>query len=75
VPVLLADLVRVSQEVSSTRSRSRKVAALATALRELGADELDPGVAFLAGEPRQDRLDLGPGRGVRRRGRGRDRPV
>jgi DNA ligase 1 len=33
---------------------------LTTALRELGPDELDAGVAFLAGEPRQDRLELGP---------------
>jgi DNA ligase 1 len=45
---------------AATRSRTRKVATLAAALRELGRDELDAGVAFLAGEPRQDRLELGP---------------
>jgi DNA ligase 1 len=58
--VLLARLVEVSTEVAATRSRTRKVAALTAALRELGPDELDAGVAFLAGEPRQDRLELGP---------------
>jgi DNA ligase 1 len=58
--VLLARLVTVSAEVTSTRSRTRKVASLAAALSELGDDELEAGVAYLAGEPRQDRLDLGP---------------
>jgi DNA ligase 1 len=58
--VLLEELVDVSREVSATRSRSRKVAALAAALHDLGPDELEAGVAFLSGEPRQDRLDLGP---------------
>jgi DNA ligase 1 len=58
--VLLTELVDVSQQVAGTRSRNRKVALLAAALRGLGADELEAGVAFLAGEPRQERLDLGP---------------
>jgi DNA ligase 1 len=59
-PVLLSRLVDVSAEVRATRSRSRKVATLAAALEELGPDERDAGVAFLSGEPRQDRLELGP---------------
>jgi DNA ligase 1 len=58
--VRLCDLVGVSDEVGATRSRSRKIAALADALRRLGSDELEAGVSYLAGEPRQDRLDLGP---------------
>jgi DNA ligase 1 len=58
--VELSELVDVSRQVGATRSRARKVAALADALRELDSDELEAGVAFLAGEPRQDRLDLGP---------------
>jgi DNA ligase 1 len=58
--VLLTELVDVSQQVAGTRSRNRKVATLAAALRGLGADELEAGVAFLSGEPRQERLDLGP---------------
>jgi DNA ligase 1 len=58
--LLLEELVRVSQQVSASRSRSRKIAALAAALGDLGPEELDAGVAFLSGEPRQARLDLGP---------------
>jgi DNA ligase 1 len=58
--VLLEELVGVSREVSGTRSRSRKIAALSAALADLRSDELEAGVAFLSGEPRQGRLDLGP---------------
>jgi DNA ligase 1 len=57
----LADLVAVSREVAATRSRTAKLALLADAFSALADDELEIGVAFLAGEPRQDRLDLGPG--------------
>jgi DNA ligase 1 len=60
MPVLLSRLVAVSAAVAATRSRSRKIATMADALAELGPEELDAGVAFLSGEPRQDRLDLGP---------------
>jgi DNA ligase 1 len=56
----LARLVAVSREVGDTRARSRKIALLTDAVRELDATERDVGVAYLAGEPRQDRLDLGP---------------
>jgi DNA ligase 1 len=58
--MLLGSLVEVSREVGSTRSRTRKIELLATALATLSDDERDIGVAYLAGEPRQDRLDLGP---------------
>ncbi|MFA9444793.1 ATP-dependent DNA ligase [Egicoccus sp. AB-alg6-2] len=58
--MLLSELVAVSAEVAATRSRKAKNAALVTALRALDRDELEAGVAFLSGEPRQERLDLGP---------------
>jgi DNA ligase 1 len=57
----LAELVEVSRAIAATRSRTRKLGLLAEALAALADDELEVGVAFLAGEPRQDRLDLGPG--------------
>jgi DNA ligase 1 len=53
-------IVEVAREVRATRARSRKIALLADALRELSLEERDAGVAFLSGEPRQPRLDLGP---------------
>ncbi|MCC5949008.1 MAG: ATP-dependent DNA ligase [Nitriliruptoraceae bacterium] len=56
----LADLVAVSEAVASTRARTRKIALLTDALSALPTDERIIGVAYLAGEPRQDRLDLGP---------------
>lgn len=56
----LERLVAISTQVANTRSRTRKVSLLADTLRELPTDERDIGLAYLAGEPRQDRLDLGP---------------
>ncbi|MFA9431342.1 ATP-dependent DNA ligase [Egicoccus sp. AB-alg2] len=58
--MLLSELVAVSAEVAATRSRKAKNAALVSALQALEVDELAAGVAYLSGEPRQDRLDLGP---------------
>jgi DNA ligase 1 len=58
--MLLHSLVEVSREIGSTRSRTRKVELLAAALTGLSGDERDIGVAYLTGEPRQPRLDLGP---------------
>ncbi|MBS3941178.1 MAG: ATP-dependent DNA ligase [Actinobacteria bacterium] len=58
--MLLSELVTVSDEVAATRSRKAKNAALVRALQALEVDELAAGVAYLSGEPRQDRLDLGP---------------
>jgi DNA ligase-1 len=58
--VQLHELVTISATIAATRSRSAKVAALAEALARLDGDERVAGLAFLAGEPRQDRLDLGP---------------
>jgi DNA ligase 1 len=58
--VQLQTLVEVSSAVGATRSRTRKIALLADALHALAPEERDIGVAYLAGVPRQDRLDLGP---------------
>jgi DNA ligase 1 len=59
--VELARIVQVSAEVTATRKRTVKLELLADALRELTDEELPIGVAFLSGEPRQPRLDLGWG--------------
>lgn len=56
----LEELVQASTGVAATRSRTRKTTLLADVLSGLAPDERGVGVAFLSGEPRQDRLDLGP---------------
>jgi DNA ligase 1 len=58
--VELAELVRTSTEVGATRSRTAKIDALAAVLAATEPDLLPVVVAFLSGEPRQERLDLGP---------------
>jgi DNA ligase-1 len=58
--VQLTDIVEASRAVGATRSRKAKIAALASVLRSADGGLLPTVVAFLAGEPRQDRLDLGP---------------
>jgi DNA ligase-1 len=57
--MLLADLVAVSDAVSSTRARSAKIALLADTLRRLEPDETPVAVSYLTGKPRQDRLGTG----------------
>jgi DNA ligase 1 len=56
----LEELVQTSAGVAGTRSRTRKVTLLTDVLAALAPEERHVGVAFLSGEPRQDRLDLGP---------------
>ncbi|MEO8188373.1 MAG: hypothetical protein ABI580_13525, partial [Burkholderiaceae bacterium] len=56
---LLRELVDASERVGSTASRRSKVAEIAALLRELQPDEIDVGVAFLAGETRQGRTGIG----------------
>jgi DNA ligase-1 len=56
----LAALAEVSNAVGSTRSRIAKVALLAACLRELGPDERETAVAWLAGTLPGGRLGLGP---------------
>jgi DNA ligase-1 len=58
--VLLAEVVRTSEEVAATPARSAKVAALASLLRRLdGPGEAEAAVAFLTGRPRQGRIGVG----------------
>jgi len=82
--MLFAELVATSATVGGTRSRKAKVEALAGLLRALAPAEVEPAVAWLAGEPRQGRLGAGwrtlaalkvpaaelPGAHARRRRRG-----
>ncbi len=57
--MLLAEVVRTSEAVASTPSRSAKVAALADLLCRLTPDEVTPAVSFLAGRPRQGKIGVG----------------
>jgi ATP-dependent DNA ligase I len=57
--VLLAQIVDVSGRVRSTRSRSKKIAALAQLLREISPDDAPIAVSYLSGQPLQDRLGAG----------------
>ena len=57
--MLFAELVATSDEVASTRARSRKIQALADLLGRLDLDELPVGVAYLTGEPRQGKIGVG----------------
>jgi DNA ligase-1 len=57
--VLLAELVSASKRVAATPARSGKIAALADLLARLPPDEIEPAVAFLAGEPRGGRVGVG----------------
>jgi DNA ligase 1 len=57
--VHLAEIVATSAALTETRSRRRKIEALAACLGRLTPDETAIGVAFLAGEPRQARLEVG----------------
>ncbi|MEP6609728.1 MAG: ATP-dependent DNA ligase [Burkholderiaceae bacterium] len=56
---LLRELVDVSERVSTTASRRAKTSEIAGLLRRLHADEIDIGVAYLAGETRQGRAGIG----------------
>jgi DNA ligase-1 len=52
-------LVETSAAVAATRSRNAKVSLLAGTLADADATELPAVVAFLSGQPTQDRLELG----------------
>jgi DNA ligase-1 len=56
---LLADLVKASQSVAGTSSRSSKVATLAELLRTLEDDEVPIATGLLSGVPRQGRVGVG----------------
>ena len=57
--MLLSEVVATSAAVTSTASRSAKVAALVDLLHRLGPDEVEVVVAALAGEVRQGRIGVG----------------
>ncbi|CAN5187433.1 ATP-dependent DNA ligase [soil metagenome] len=57
--MLFADVVAASATVSATASRRAKIDALADLLRRLSPEEVEPVVAWLAGEPRQGRIGAG----------------
>ena len=57
--MLLNDLVTTSLSVAGTRSRSAKIALLADLIARFGPEEIEIGVGFLIGEPRQRRLNVG----------------
>ncbi|MGH3522704.1 MAG: ATP-dependent DNA ligase [Mycobacterium sp.] len=57
--MLFAEVVAASAAVGGTRSRRAKVEILAVALRALAPAEVEPVVAWLAGEPRQGRVGTG----------------
>src|SRR5580765_593398 len=57
--VLLIELVNASDRTAATRARREKVALLADLLRRLVGDEVAIGAAFLAGELRQQRAQIG----------------
>ncbi len=56
---LLADVVRASSDVSSTSSRSAKIATLADLLKRLEPQEIGVVVGFLSGAIRQGRVGVG----------------
>lgn len=57
--MLLADIAATSQVVGATRSRKAKIEAIAELLHALSAAEIEPVVAWLAGESRQGRTGIG----------------
>ena len=57
--MLFNEIADASREVGETRARLQKVARLAACLSGLAADEVEPAVAWLAGELRQGRVGVG----------------
>jgi DNA ligase-1 len=53
------ELAATSAAVTATSARRAKIDLLATALRGLGPDEIEPGAAYLAGELRQRQIGVG----------------
>ncbi|GAA2970998.1 DNA ligase-1 [Microbacterium terrae] len=57
--MLLADVVRATEEVAATSSRRAKTDALAALLSRLAPDEVAPAIGLLTAKPRQGRLGVG----------------
>ena len=57
--MLLANVVETSRRVAETSKRLEKIGLLATLLRQLGPEEIEIVVHFLAGQIRQGRIGIG----------------
>jgi DNA ligase-1 len=57
--MLLQQVAEASRAVAETRARSTKIELLAACLSRLAPDEVEIGVGFLSGEPRQGKIGLG----------------
>lgn len=57
--MIFEEVVRASREVSQVRSRNAKIERLASVLAQLAPEEVEAGVGFLSGEPRQGRIGVG----------------
>ena len=57
--MLLSQIVEVSNQVRSTRARSKKIATLAELLRGISPEDAPIAVSYLSGQPLQDRLGAG----------------
>ncbi len=55
----LSRLAETSRAVSSTRSRSAKIALLADLIRDLDPPEVEPGIGLIVGSPRQGKIGVG----------------
>src|SRR4051812_33570377 len=75
MPILLADLVDVSERVARTGGRLAKRDAIADGLRRAAGDEVEIAVAYLAGETRQGRIGIGYATLAALRGAQAERPA
>jgi DNA ligase-1 len=57
--MLLAKIVKASQQLSETAKRSEKTSILADLMKQLSAEETEAAVAFLSGTLRQGRMGIG----------------
>ena len=57
--MLLAEVAEVSREVAGSSGRLAKIAAIASALRDAGPDEVGVVVAYLSGELPQRQIGVG----------------
>ena len=57
--MLLAEVVEASRRITATSKRFEKIELLASLLKRLGTDEIEPTVAFLSGTTRQGRIGIG----------------
>ncbi|MGH7232325.1 MAG: ATP-dependent DNA ligase, partial [Nitrospiraceae bacterium] len=58
--MLLSEIVALSRNITETQSRIEKIGLLSACLRRLAPDEIEVGVNYLAGRPRQRNVGIGP---------------